>query len=84
MRCSGTYVDKDGQYVTKQPEYETVWAHGPNCGIDDLDAIATLDRLDDDFGSPSPPDSPASQTITGGAARGSPCALGLGHSHRPY
>jgi aldehyde:ferredoxin oxidoreductase len=50
IRCSGTYVDKDGQYVTKQPEYETVWAHGPNCGIDDLDAIATLDRLDDDFG----------------------------------
>ncbi len=50
IRCSGTYYDKDGNYVTKQPEYETVWAHGPNCGIDDLDAIATLDRLDDDFG----------------------------------
>ena len=50
IRCSGTYVDKDGQYVSKQPEYETVWAHGPNCGIDDLDAIAALDRMDDDFG----------------------------------
>ncbi|MGB8718929.1 MAG: aldehyde ferredoxin oxidoreductase C-terminal domain-containing protein [Desulfobacterales bacterium] len=50
IRCSGTYVDKDGQFVSKQPEYETVWAHGPNCGIDDLDAIAALDRLDDDFG----------------------------------
>lgn len=50
IRCSGIYVDKDGMYVTKQPEYETVWAHGANCGIDDLDAIATLDRLDDDFG----------------------------------
>jgi aldehyde:ferredoxin oxidoreductase len=50
IRCSGTYVDKDGNYVTKQPEYETVWAHGGNCGIDDLDAIAMLDRLDDDFG----------------------------------
>jgi aldehyde:ferredoxin oxidoreductase len=50
IRCSGTYVDKDGRFVTKQPEYETVWAHGPNCGIDDLDAIAALDRLDDDFG----------------------------------
>jgi aldehyde:ferredoxin oxidoreductase len=36
--------------MTKQPEYETVWAHGGNCGIDDLDAIAMLDRLDDDFG----------------------------------
>ena len=50
IRCSGTYFDKDGHYLTKQPEYETVWAHGANCGIDDLDAIAQLDRLDDDFG----------------------------------
>lgn len=50
IRCSGIYVDKDGHYLTKQPEYETVWAHGGNCGIDDLDAIAMLDRLDDDFG----------------------------------
>jgi aldehyde:ferredoxin oxidoreductase len=50
IRCSGTYMNKDGQYLTKQPEYETVWAHGGNCGIDDLDSIAMLDRLDDDFG----------------------------------
>jgi aldehyde:ferredoxin oxidoreductase len=50
IRCSGTYYDKDGLYLTKQPEYETVWAHGGNCGIDDLDAIAMLDRLDDDYG----------------------------------
>ena len=50
IRCSGTYYDKDGNYLTKQPEYETVWAHGGNCGIDDLDAIAMMDRLDDDFG----------------------------------
>ena len=50
IRCSGTYLNKDGQYLTKQPEYETVWAHGGNCCIDDLDAIAMMDRLDDDFG----------------------------------
>ena len=43
-------MDKDGHYLTKQPEYETVWAHGANCGIDDLDAIAMMDRLDDDYG----------------------------------
>ncbi len=43
-------MNKDGHYLTKQPEYETVWAHGGNCGIDDLDAIAMLDRLDDDYG----------------------------------
>ncbi len=50
MKCSGTFYDKDGKFLTKQPEYETVWAHGGNCGINDLDAIALLDRLDDDFG----------------------------------
>jgi len=50
IRCSGIFVDKDGRYVTKQPEYETVWAHGADCGIDDMDTIAMLDRLDDDIG----------------------------------
>jgi len=50
IKCSGIFVDKDGKYVTKQPEYETVWAHGANCGIADLDTIARLDRMDDDFG----------------------------------
>jgi len=50
IQCSGIYMNKDGQYLTKQPEYETVWAHGGNCGISDLDAIAMLDRLDDDYG----------------------------------
>jgi aldehyde:ferredoxin oxidoreductase len=50
IRCSGTFLDKNGDFLTKQPEYETVWAHGGNCGIDDLDAIAQLDRLDDDYG----------------------------------
>jgi aldehyde:ferredoxin oxidoreductase len=50
IQCSGTYNDKDGHFLTKQPEYETVWAHGANCGIDDLDSIAMLDFLDDNFG----------------------------------
>ncbi len=50
IRCSGIYHDKDGHYLTKQPEYETVWAHGGNCGIDDMDNIAMLDFLDDDIG----------------------------------
>ncbi len=50
IRCSGIYHDKDGHFLTKQPEYETVWAHGGNCGICDLDAIATLDFLDDNYG----------------------------------
>lgn len=50
IRCSGIYNDKDGHYVTKQPEYETVWAHGAHCGIDDLDKIALMDFIDDDTG----------------------------------
>ncbi|MGD0887073.1 MAG: aldehyde ferredoxin oxidoreductase C-terminal domain-containing protein [Thermodesulfovibrionales bacterium] len=50
IQCSGVYHDKDGHYLTKQPEYETVWAHGGNCGICDLDAIARLDFLDDNYG----------------------------------
>ncbi len=50
IECSGIYVDKEGNYVTKQPEYETVWAHGGNCGISDPDKIAQLDYLDDDIG----------------------------------
>jgi len=50
IRCSGTFYGKNGNFLSKQPEYETIWAHGGNCGIDDLDAIALLDRMDDDFG----------------------------------
>jgi aldehyde:ferredoxin oxidoreductase len=50
IRCSGMFYGKNGNFLTKQPEYETVWAHGGNCGIDDLDAIAEMDRMDDDFG----------------------------------
>ncbi len=50
IRCSRIYMDEHGEYLTKGPEYETVWAHGANCGIDDLDAIARMDRMDDDLG----------------------------------
>ncbi|MBP1748439.1 MAG: aldehyde ferredoxin oxidoreductase [Deltaproteobacteria bacterium] len=50
IRCSGIYNDKDGHFVSKQPEYETVWAHGGHCGIDDLDKIALMDFIEDDTG----------------------------------
>lgn len=50
IRCSGIYLDEKGKYVSKWPEYETVWAWGPNCEIDDLDAIARIDYACDDIG----------------------------------
>ena len=50
IRCSGIFTDEKGEYVSKAPEYETVWANGPNCGISDLDLIARMDRLYDDIG----------------------------------
>ena len=50
MRCSGLYPDKNGKLVGKWPEYETIWAFGPNCGIGDLDIIAQYDRICDDVG----------------------------------
>jgi len=50
IRCSRDYHDKDGHFMTKGPEYETIWSHGSNCLIDDLDAIAVMDRMDDDIG----------------------------------
>ena len=50
IRCTGVFFDRDGRYVSKQPEYETVWAHGGNSGIDDVDKIAMMDFLEDDIG----------------------------------
>ncbi len=50
IMCSRIYMDKDGKYLTKGPEYETVWANGANCEIDDLDSIAVMDRLYDEYG----------------------------------
>jgi aldehyde:ferredoxin oxidoreductase len=50
IQCSNEYLDENGKYITSALEYETIWANGANCGIDDLDAIARIDRLCDDYG----------------------------------
>ncbi len=50
IQCSNVYNDKDGNYLTSGLEYETVWANGANCGIDDLDSIAKVSYLCDDYG----------------------------------
>lgn len=50
INCSNEYVDETGAYVTSSLEYETLWATGGMCGIDDLDVIARMDYLCDDIG----------------------------------
>ncbi|MEA3359923.1 MAG: aldehyde ferredoxin oxidoreductase C-terminal domain-containing protein [Thermodesulfobacteriota bacterium] len=50
IRCSNVYNDKDGNYLTSGLEYETIWAFGANCDIDNLDTIAKFDYLCDDIG----------------------------------
>jgi len=50
IQCSNVYNDADKNYLTSGLEYETVWANGANCGIDDLDAIAKVNYLCDDYG----------------------------------
>jgi len=50
IKCSNVYHGKDGKYLTTGFEYETIWAFGAHTTIKDLDDIAMMDRLCDDFG----------------------------------
>ena len=50
IQCSQRYNDKDGNYLTSGFEYETVWGFGANCLINDIDDIATMDRICDEKG----------------------------------
>jgi aldehyde:ferredoxin oxidoreductase len=50
IRCSPEFYDKEGNHVTSGFEYETLGMLGPNLGIDDLDAIARMDRACDENG----------------------------------
>ena len=50
IRCSNVYLDEEKNYLTSSLEYETMCMVGSNLGIDDLDAIARLDRTCDDLG----------------------------------
>ena len=50
IRCSQIYKDKDGHVLTGGFEYESIWSLGANCGINDLDDIALMNRLCDDYG----------------------------------
>ena len=50
IQCSQIYADAKGQYKTSGFEYETIWALGADCGIDNLDYVAEADNVMDDLG----------------------------------
>jgi len=50
IKCSQVYNDKDGKQLTAGFEYETLWAFGAHTTIKDIDDIAMMDRLCDDYG----------------------------------
>jgi aldehyde:ferredoxin oxidoreductase len=50
IKCSQVYADAKGQYKTSGFEYETIWALGADCGIDNLDYVAEADNIMDDLG----------------------------------
>ena len=50
IRCSNTWHREDGSEHTSCIEYESAWALGANCGIDDLDQVAELNQLCNEYG----------------------------------
>jgi aldehyde:ferredoxin oxidoreductase len=42
IKCSNIYPETDSGTLVSCLEYETVWALGANCGVDDLDYIAKM------------------------------------------
>lgn len=51
VQCEHLYVrkDRDRRHAAAS-EYESVWAFGPNCGVDDLDAVLDVIARCDDLG----------------------------------
>lgn len=50
IQCSNTWYSADGKEMVSCIEYETTWALGANCEIDDLDTIGKLTWLCNDIG----------------------------------
>ncbi len=50
INCSQIYNDAENNYKTSGFEYESIWAMGADCCVDNLDHIAEADRLMDDIG----------------------------------
>jgi aldehyde:ferredoxin oxidoreductase len=50
IQCSNTVLDENGEEIVSCVEYESDWALGANCGIDNLEAIAEMVRLCNAYG----------------------------------
>ncbi len=50
IRCSNVVTDPRGFFVVSPLEYETIAMMGSNLGLDDLDAIARLNRVANELG----------------------------------
>jgi aldehyde:ferredoxin oxidoreductase len=50
INCSQIYNDTDKKYKTSGFEYESIWAMGADCCVENLDHIADADYIMDDLG----------------------------------
>lgn len=50
IQCSNTVYAEDGSEITSCLEYESAWSLGANCGISNLDDLARLNQLCNDYG----------------------------------
>ncbi len=50
VRCSNVFAGEDGRKIVSPLEYETIGLVGSNLGIDNLDAIASINRELNDLG----------------------------------
>lgn len=50
IMCSQVFNDKEGRYKTSGFEYESIWAMGADCCVDNLDVLAEADHWLDDLG----------------------------------
>jgi aldehyde:ferredoxin oxidoreductase len=50
IQCSNTVYDENGEEITSCLEYESTWALGADCGIDNLEDVAKMNALCNDYG----------------------------------
>ena len=50
IKCSNIYPDASGKALTSCIEYESTWSLGANCGIDELEYVALMNRACNDIG----------------------------------